>query len=322
MKNLHHLAIPAVLVAVTAATGCKKDKEEIFYGDDASYQVQAKGNGDGVDNDIAGPHNPSEPADFSAGWVGQETYEVLQSARRGELPYSQVRSPSGAMCLLFHQDRLVRRLMIGSGRQNDPTQELTFSQSGSLLLWFRSDRRARPTFDWAYFHRNSRLALYQVQTPGGPRTERAAPDGFAQSIFDIASGCLTQFGASNPTPGTYFGPPAAAPAPVPQPVPVAVQPLPAQPAAGFVGGPVPVAVNPTPVAANPTPVSRPAAPSQPACSGNEVPCNLRDGRTGWCKGGTCKDICGAGLNYSPMDTECHKRCTKSCKNCQFGLCFD
>ncbi|MEZ4229433.1 MAG: hypothetical protein R3B89_09720 [Polyangiaceae bacterium] len=69
-------------------------------------------------------------------------------------------------------------------------------------------------------------------------------------------------------------------------------------------------------------MAKPKAPSQPSCTGNELPCRLRDGRTGWCKAGTCKDICPAGKSYSPLDTECHRPCTKSCGNCMQGLCFD
>lgn len=108
--------------------------------------------------------------------------------------------------------------------------------------------------------------------------------------------------------------PVAAPAPTPAPNPT---PTPAP-------TPQPVAApTPTPAPAPaPTVAAKPKVASQPKCSGNEVPCTLRDGRTGWCKNSYCKDICPAGKSYSPLDTDCHKPCTKSCGNCMQGLCFD
>lgn len=54
------------------------------------------------------------------------------------------------------------------------------------------------------------------------------------------------------------------------------------------------------------------------CSGDmansELPCNLKDGRWGWCKGGACKDICPAGYSYHPNASRCHQR-----RDCKAGM---
>jgi hypothetical protein len=81
-----------------------------------------------------------------------------------------------------------------------------------------------------------------------------------------------------------------------------------------------------------------AAPSSGAqCTGDgadsELPCTLKDGRWGWCKGGACKDICPPGYSYHPNDTRCHQRrdCkpgggegvkTAQCNMCYGEHCFD
>lgn len=323
MNNAHRLALPVVLLAIAAGTGCRGDKKgEVFFGDDLSYQVQ--GNGSTIDSDIGAGHDPNEPAEFDARWVGMEAYETLNSARRGELPYSQVRTVSGVPCLLFHKDRLVRRILIGSGRKNDPTQEYTFSQAGNIVLWFRSDRRTPATLDWAYFHRNSRLALYQVQRPGQARSNEQAPGSFAQDVFEGARQCLNAFGSMNPDPGVYNGPAGSEPQqPAPQdPVPFAPPPVQPAPNNNYNGNNNNNGNNNFGAPVRSTAPARPAAASQPSCSGNEVPCSLRDGRIGWCKNAVCKDVCGAGLSYSPLDTDCHKRCNSSCRSCMDGLCFN
>lgn len=82
------------------------------------------------------------------------------------------------------------------------------------------------------------------------------------------------------------------------------------------------------------------APSNAQCSGenanSELPCPLKDGRWGWCKGGICKNICPPGHSYHPNDTRCHQRrdCkpgmgddgmsvkTARCNECFGEHCFD
>ena len=76
---------------------------------------------------------------------------------------------------------------------------------------------------------------------------------------------------------------------------------------------------PAPVA---PPAPKPAAAAQPACSGEETPCQLRGGRVGWCKSGRCKDICPPGKSYSHLDADCHRPCGPGCGNCMEGLCFE
>lgn len=72
----------------------------------------------------------------------------------------------------------------------------------------------------------------------------------------------------------------------------------------------------------PQPAARPAAPKPAACQGEEVPCPIGGGRSGWCKKGRCVDICPKGLSYSALDAQCRPLCTSRCKNCMFGHCMD
>lgn len=78
------------------------------------------------------------------------------------------------------------------------------------------------------------------------------------------------------------------------------------------------------------------------CSGqdanSEQPCSLKNGLTGWCKGGVCKAVCPAGYSYDPLDTQCHqpRDCkpstnpdgslkpvkTAKCNECIGSVCFD
>ncbi|MEZ4299604.1 MAG: hypothetical protein R3B70_31940 [Polyangiaceae bacterium] len=63
--------------------------EHIYYGDDSAFEGMNGGGARGIDN--AAPHDPSEPEVFDAGWVGMESYQVLNAAKRGEIVYSQAR---------------------------------------------------------------------------------------------------------------------------------------------------------------------------------------------------------------------------------------
>lgn len=47
---------------------------------------------------------------------------------------------------------------------------------------------------------------------------------------------------------------------------------------------------------------------------SETPCELADGRWGWCKGGVCKNVCPAKHSYSPDDAQCHQ--LRDCKSDQ------
>jgi len=78
------------------------------------------------------------------------------------------------------------------------------------------------------------------------------------------------------------------------------------------------------------------------CTGDnansELPCTLKTGLTGWCKGGVCKAVCPAGYSYDPLDTQCHqpRDCkpstsadgvlhevkTAKCNRCMGAVCFD
>lgn len=88
------------------------------------------------------------------------------------------------------------------------------------------------------------------------------------------------------------------------------------------GRPPPAAVNPEPEP-QPQPAPRPIARPQPAaCSGEETPCGLGGGRWGWCKAGRCINICPGSMSYSPLDSQCHPKCTASCENCMQDHCMD
>jgi hypothetical protein len=153
-------------------------------------------------------HSPEEPSNFSAGWVGQEAWNVLQRARKGELPHKQVRLPSRRLCLVFTENNVIRRAMIAT-TQTAPTEELAFSAAGNLILWYRHNRSKPAVEDWAYFHRNHQLMLYQVKNEGSPRATVAAPATLREAILGGAGECVQAAGASNPQPGTAPPPPPA-----------------------------------------------------------------------------------------------------------------
>lgn len=73
-------------------------------------------------------------------------------------------------------------------------------------------------------------------------------------------------------------------------------------------------------------------------SNSELPCTLKNGFVGWCKGGVCKTVCPTGYSYDPLDTQCHqpRDCkpainpdgtlksvkTAKCNSCMSSVCFD
>ena len=227
---------PSALLATAlllATAGCKGGKDDLSYGDDAAFE----GMGLGVDNAAgamgapSAPHDPNEPAVFSAGWVGMEAYQVLQSARRGELATGQTRIGTGEPCLVFHDNRLVRRMIIGTGKVDEPTREITFSAAGRMVLWFYSNRAPQPSYSWAYFHDNTRLALFQQKHPGSARETTTPPGILPDEAWAHANDCLTRFKATNPMAGV-----GNAAATTPQPPQPVSQPQPvAQPQPGSIG---------------------------------------------------------------------------------------
>ncbi len=161
-------------------------------------------------------HSAIEPDNFSAGWVGKESWDVLQRARKGEFVHSQVRTSDGRVCLVFKEGSTVRRAMLASTRQS-PTEELAFAANGNLIFWYRHNRNPQDTFeDWAYFHRGNNLMLYQTRRTGGARQADMASDALRNHILSGASQCIQSSGAGNPLPGSA-PPPLPAPAtPPPQ----------------------------------------------------------------------------------------------------------
>ena len=57
------------------------------------------------------PHNELEPHYFDAGWVGREAMDVLNRARKRKFKHAQTVTGTGYSCLVFHNDRMVRRMM-------------------------------------------------------------------------------------------------------------------------------------------------------------------------------------------------------------------
>jgi len=76
------------------------------------------------------------------------------------------------------------------------------------------------------------------------------------------------------------------------------------------GAPVATTAPPMPLAARP-------------CGGEEQECVLGDNRHGWCRKGSCKDICPPGMSYTHLDTACHPPCGPTCRVCREGwFCAD
>lgn len=191
---------------------------DMFVGTDEAYDLplddlMLKGTLGGA------PHSSVEPEHFSAGWIGQESADVLKRARRGEFPFRTVGTSYG-QCTLFEDQGTIRRMILArSGSQ----AELSFSSRGDLILWFRTNPN-EPNREWAYFHRGQNLMLYQQQNGQSwntPRLHPPAPHGLRELILGGSADCITRAGARNPLPGA---------APLPSVVPPPVAPPPVAPA--------------------------------------------------------------------------------------------
>jgi hypothetical protein len=155
-------------------------------------------------------HSPIEPEQFSAGWVGRESWDVLQRARKGEYPYKQVRMQDRRVCLVFMEGNIVRRAMAVQSATS-PSEEMAFSAAGGLIFWYGNSRSKPPVQEWAYFHRNANMERFEYQSDQQPRAEATpGPEQYNQ-IIATARQCISAAGASNPTPGA-----ALPPAPPPQ----------------------------------------------------------------------------------------------------------
>jgi hypothetical protein len=165
----------------------------------------------------ASEHSEIEPGNFSAGWVGRESYEILQRARKKEYPYKQVRTASGRVCLVFTDaNNMVRRAMLAT-RANAPTEELAFSAAGGLIFWYRHNHGTPTVEDWAYFHRGNNLMLYQTRHDGGERIAQNPDPNLSAYVLGGANECVALANAANPRPGSAPVVPAPAPATEPQP---------------------------------------------------------------------------------------------------------
>ena len=147
-------------------------------------------------------HSPLEPANFSPGWIGQESYNVLQMAKDGDLKGRTVTTGDGRVCLVFTDDGgTIRRAMLAS-RRDRATEELAFAENGNAILWYRHNRdRDEPFEEWAYFHRGQHLNLYQSRKNKDPRKHQKTPLNLKRHILDGVKKCIQKSGANNPLPG-------------------------------------------------------------------------------------------------------------------------
>ena len=147
-------------------------------------------------------HDPIEPPRFSAGWVGRESAEVLRKARAGELASATVTAP-GRDCLVFHQNKMVRRLMTN---YESESHEFAMSEAGHLILVLHAGRGEPLERRLGFFHQGRDLKLYQAWEGNGPRRNEPPPEGFKESVFAEAKSCFDAFGAVNPAPGAGLPP--------------------------------------------------------------------------------------------------------------------
>lgn len=186
-----------------------------LFGKDASFGGSLDDYGDVMFGAVG--HSPIEPDNFSAGWIGQESFDILKRARDGEFPHSQVRTADRRVCLVFKEGNTIRRAMLAS-TTSSPTEELAYASNGNLIFWYRHNRSKTDTFeDWAYFHQGQNLMLYQTRSRGGARQAENVSPELKAHILRGSRECVQAARASNRLPGS---------APAPVPVPVTPQPTP------------------------------------------------------------------------------------------------
>jgi hypothetical protein len=190
--KLRSFAFAFVLSAV-ALSGCKKEEKkaevEAPPGDDA-YSL--------LGFDPAAAHDPAEPDWFDAKWAARESEDVLKRAKAKELENRNAVVPGGS-CTAFLEGKTVRRMLLGTGRPGEPTQEITFSNKGSIILWFQSDRQTPATYQWAYFHRNGgRVERFNTKAGSSAMSTEEAPPALSGTIAKQTNGCLDALSADNP----------------------------------------------------------------------------------------------------------------------------
>ncbi len=194
-----------------------RDGDAFDFGDTSAYSFGGSFDlFDGMSSSfVAVDHSEFEPDTFSPGWVGRESWQILKRARNKDFTVKALRSPGGASCLIFHENRMVRRLMMGS---RGPTEEFAYSKRGRLIFWYFSDRKKRGKQKWAYFHQGANMMRYDRKEGSDHRRASTPPGGTADHILENSWACLSAFGAANPKPGANTAPP---PAPPPAPAPPA-----------------------------------------------------------------------------------------------------
>lgn len=159
-------------------------------------------------------HSPEEPERFSAVWVGHEAGAVLRRAIDKDLEATTV-SAGGHQCLIFHEDRMVRRLVF---TEEGASNEYAFSAAGHIILWFESEKSSPYRNHLAFFHDKGRvLKLHQTWEGQSPRRTEPPLEGTQEYVNRMAKQCLDKFGAKNPSPGAVAAPPPPVPAPTAPP---------------------------------------------------------------------------------------------------------
>ncbi len=160
----------------------------------------------------AGAHSSEEPDKFSAGWASQEAGFVLRQAMDGEYEHTTVNA-HGHACLVFHEDRLVRRLVF---TQDRTSHEYATSTQGRIILYYSQQQDEPRQKHLAMMHKGGEIKMHQVWEGSAPRRTEPAPEGLKGFIDGEARACFEAFGARNPTPG---GAAPVAPPPPPAPPP-------------------------------------------------------------------------------------------------------
>lgn len=159
---------------------------------------------------MAAPHDSTEPATFSAGWIARESSVILQRAIAKELPNASAMA-NGTRCGAFLENNVVRRLITFHDEGN---YEYAMNNQGRVILWLRAKKNDNKDRDLAYFHRDNLMRYeYWSELDRNNRMTTMAPQGLREFIFAEANACYAALGAANPTAGTFAVPaqPAAAP---------------------------------------------------------------------------------------------------------------